>query len=64
MSTPQPTEQLKALLSANFLLHLVIENEAKLLKYGTITVNVELINGVAQIESLNLVTNKRIKYSP
>ena len=60
----QPTEQLKELLHRNFLLHLIIENEVKLLKYGTITINVELKNGQADITTINIVANKRIKYSP
>ena len=60
----QPTEQLKELLSHNFLLHLIIENEVKLLKYGTITINIELKNGQADITTINIVANKRIKYSP
>ena len=60
----QPTEQLKELLHRNFLLHLIIENEVKLLKYGTITINVNLKDGIAQIETINIVKNKRIKYSP
>ena len=60
----QPTEQLKELLHRNFLLHLIIENEVKLLKYGTITINIELKNGQADITTINIVANKRIKYSP
>ena len=64
MLTPKPTEDLKQLLGRNFLLHLIIENEVKLLKYGTITINVNLKDGIAQIETINLVKNKRIKYSP
>jgi len=60
----QPTEQLKELLSHNFLLHLIIENEVKLLKYGTITINIELKNGQADITTINIVAKKRIKYSP
>jgi len=43
---------------------LIIENEVKLLKYGTITINVELKNGQADITTINIVANKRIKYSP
>ena len=64
MLTPKPTEDLKQLLGRNFLLHLIIENEVKLLKYGTITINIELKDGIAQIETINIVKNKRIKYSP
>jgi hypothetical protein len=60
MLTPAPT--LKELLSKNLPLHLAIANETKRTPYGQITFNVELINGVAQMKTLNVVKNKRTRY--
>lgn len=39
-----------------------IEEQVNKLKFGTITFNVMLINGVPQMETLYYVINKRIKY--
>ena len=63
MSTPEKnTELLKHLLSKNSPLHLIIENEVRQTPFGQITVNVEIINGVAQVEKLNIVKTRRRKY--
>lgn len=43
-------------------LHLVVENEVRQTPFGQITFNVEIVNGVAQIKSLNVVKNRRRKY--
>lgn len=40
----------------------IIEKEATELEFGTLTVNVVLVNGLPKIETLNIVTNKRVKY--
>ena len=61
---PLPTQDLKQLLSANFLLHLIIANEVKLTPYGTITVNIEIKDGIADIKTINIVKNRRKKYNP
>lgn len=56
-------DELNQLLKDNLSLHMIIENEVRKTPFGQITVNVELRNGVAVVESLNIVKNKRIKYS-
>lgn len=50
-------------LSKNSLIHLILENEVRTTPFGQITFTVEIRNGMAQIETLNVVKNKRIKYS-
>jgi hypothetical protein len=40
----------------------ILESEAKLMQYGQINVNVMLKNGVADLDSLNIVVIKRIRY--
>jgi hypothetical protein len=54
--------ELNQMLKNNLPLHMIIENEVRKTPFGQITVNVELINGVAKLETLNIVKNKRIKY--
>jgi hypothetical protein len=63
MSTPQPnTELLKQSLLPNYVFHTLIELEAQETQWGTITFNVMLKGGVAQLETLNIVKNKRKRY--
>lgn len=63
MSTPDKnTELLKHLLSKNSALHLIVENEVRQTPFGQITFNVEIVNGIAQVEKLNIVKTKRRKY--
>lgn len=56
------TSDSKALLSKNIALHAVIENEVNLTPYGELTVNVAVRDGVAMLESLNIVKRKRKRY--
>lgn len=58
----QSTEELHSQLSQNLLFHAILEQEAQTLRYGQISVNVELKDGVAILETLNIVLNQRIKY--
>lgn len=60
-SPPASIPDLSATLK-NFKFHAILENEVKKTQYGVITVNVELKDGVVDLESLNIVVNKRIRY--
>lgn len=55
-------EQLNLLLKQNLSLHSIIEAEVLKMQYGQLTVNVELKEGVADLGTLNIVINKRIRY--
>lgn len=55
-------DKLKELLKKNSSLHLVVANEVRQTPFGQITFNVELKDGVAQIDTLNVVKNRRRKY--
>lgn len=60
--TSSNTEQLVSQLSNNLLLHAILEQEAVKMGYGQIMVNVEIKDGVADIKTLNIVINQRIRY--
>lgn len=47
----------------NVQFHAIIEREAVRLEYGTLAVNVQLINGKPQLHTLSVVTSKRKKYT-
>jgi len=49
-------------LQSNTSLHLVVENEVRQTPFGQITFTVQVKNSVAQIETLNVVKNRRRKY--
>lgn len=55
--------ELNTLLKKNLPFHVIIENEVRKTPFGQITVNIELVDGVAQLKTLNIVKNKRIKYN-
>ncbi len=59
----QSTLALKQLLSRNLPLHIIIETEVNQTPFGQITFNVELQAGVANLLTLNIVKNRRIRYS-
>jgi hypothetical protein len=54
--------QLAELLSRNLPLHLITENEVRRTPFGQITFNVVILNGVAKMDTLNIVKNRRRKY--
>ena len=60
--TSSNTEALASQLSKNLLLHTILEQEAIKMGYGQIMVNVEIKDGVADIKTLNIVINQRIRY--
>lgn len=62
MSMPTSIQALNQLLENNLPLHIILENEVNQTPYGTITVNVQVKNGTADIKTLSLVKNKRKKY--
>jgi len=55
-------DELNQLLKKNPILHMIVENEVRLTPFGQITINVEIKDGVAIIETLNIVKNRRRKY--
>lgn len=55
-------DDINELLKKNIPLHIIIENEVSKTPFGQITVNIELVNGVAKLETLNIVKSKRRKY--
>lgn len=56
-------KELFNILRKNELLHVVVENEVRQTPFGTITFTVEVKNGVVDMKSLNVVKQKRTKYS-
>lgn len=59
---PPNIEALNQLLESNLPLHIVVENEVNETPYGTITVTVQLKDGVAVMDTISIVKNKRKKY--
>ncbi len=55
-------QALKELLKNNLLFHLILLTEVNKTPYGQITVNVQLVNGIAQLETINIVKSRRKKY--
>lgn len=62
MSMPSPISLTDSLLK-NLAFHSLLEQEVEKTPFGTITVNVMLKNGVADLNTLNIVKNVRKKYS-
>ena len=56
------TSSLKGLYGKNLPFHILIEKEVEETPYGQITFNVEIVNGVVQLDTLNIVKNKRKRY--
>lgn len=59
---PIKNTELSSLLSKNLPLHAILEQEVKKLQYGQISVNVVVKDGIAQMDTFNLVANKRVRY--
>lgn len=60
-----PEESISALnklLLENLSLHAIIENEIRQSPYGQQTYNVTLKDGVAQLQTLNIVKTRRRRY--
>jgi len=56
------TLALNELLTRNIPLHIIISNEVRQTPYGTITFNVMVKDGVAMVDTLNIVKNRRRRY--
>ena len=54
--------QLKELLKNNLLFHAILNWEIQETPWGQITINVQLKDGIAQIDTINIVKNRRKKY--
>ena len=57
------TDKLAQLLSKNLAFHALVENEVAETPYGQITFNLVIKNGVVDMSSLNIVRNRRLRYS-
>ena len=55
-------EELQKKLIKNLAFHAIVASEVNSTPYGQITVNVNLINGNAMLDTLNIVKNRRKKY--
>lgn len=55
-------EALQKRLNKNLPLHIVLETEVRQTPFGTITVNVEVRDGVADLTTINVVKSRRRKY--
>lgn len=55
-------DELNQLLKKNLALHMIVENEVRLTPFGQITFNIELKDGIAKIETINIVKSRRYKY--
>ena len=51
------------IIKRNLLFHVLVENEVQQTPFGQLTFNIMIKEGVAQIETLNLVKSKRRKYN-
>ena len=50
---------LKELLSHNSLFHAILQQEIQKMKWGQITINIMLKDGIALVETINVVRSKR-----
>jgi len=62
MLNRENTTNLYELLSQNLALHAVIEKDVQTTDFGEITYVVELKDGVADMDTLNITIRKRYKY--
>jgi hypothetical protein len=51
-------------LKNNLGLHIIVETEVADTPFGTITFNVQVVDGIAQLETVNCVENIRYKFEP
>lgn len=56
-------ETLRTSLKNNLPLHIILESEINKMPFGTITINFNVLDGQIQMETLNLVKNKRTNYN-
>lgn len=59
---PNLDQALGELIKKNVAFHVIIENEVRLTPYGSITVNVQLIDGKAILGTANITKNRRYRY--
>jgi hypothetical protein len=57
-------DPIRQLLKDNLLFHAILLTEINKTPYGQITINAKLVNGIVQIDSLNIVKSRRKKYKP
>jgi hypothetical protein len=54
---------LNEFLSKNLIFHVIMEREVECTPFGTITFNFEIKDGVVKMDSVNVVKNRRLRYS-
>lgn len=59
---PDLDKALNELIKKNIAFHTIVENEVRLTPYGSITVNVQIIDGKVVLSTMNIVKNKRYRY--
>lgn len=59
---PNFSSALNELLKNNLPFHTIMETEIQEMPYGTITFNMEVVGGKVQLETINIVRNRRIRY--
>lgn len=50
------------LIKHNIGFHVILENEVRLTPYGSISVNVEVVDGKVILSTCNIVKNRRFRY--
>lgn len=59
----EKSQDLYAKLEKNLMFHVLVEKIVQETQYGNVTFNIRLKDGVVDLQSLNIVRNKRIKYN-
>jgi hypothetical protein len=54
---------LNEFLIKNLIFHVIMEREVECTPFGTITFNFEVNDGVVRMDTLNVVKNRRLRYS-
>lgn len=59
---PDLTKALNELIKNNIAFHAIVENEVRLTPYGSIDINVEVVNGKVLLNTANIVKRRRYRY--
>lgn len=58
----KPSPELSRHLDKNLAFHAILESQSAKMRYGQISVTVVVKDGIAQLSTLSLVLNQRIRY--